>query len=159
MVRALVCMPGSTGSAGLAAYTVTVAVEPVDVGSDHLNGPLNVGGAIAAAACTVDVASDRHTGTAVVWVALSGFLYSHRDDPGDRRPDDYLPYQLFACLNSVDERHLIGEYLHPFGARSFHSGGAFRKRGVIHSHRFERNSPLVSDDTLLDHWRGLRRGA
>jgi hypothetical protein len=158
-MKALVCMPGSTGSAGLAAYTVTVAVEPVDVGSYHLNGPLNVGGAIAAAACAVDIASDRHTGTAVVRVALSGFLYSHRDDPGDRRPDDYLPYQLFTCLTSVDERHLIGEDLHPSGTRVSHSDSAFRKRGIIHSHCLERNSPLVSDDTLLDQWRGLRRGA
>jgi len=76
MEGALICVPGRTGSAVLAADTVTVAVESVDVGSDHLNGSLNVGGAIAAAACAVDVASDRHAGTAVVRVALLGFLYS-----------------------------------------------------------------------------------
>src|SRR5205809_268291 len=62
----------SPGSVILAADTVAVAVESVDVRSDHLNGSLDVRGAIAAAAGAVDVASDRHTGTAVVRVALLG---------------------------------------------------------------------------------------
>ena len=91
----------SPGSVILAADTIAVAVESVDVRSDHLNGSLDVRGAIAAAAGAVDVARDRHTGTAVVRVALLGFLCSDRDDPGDRRPGDYLPYQLFMRLNPV----------------------------------------------------------
>ena len=117
-------MPGHTGSAVLAADTVAVAVESVDVGSDHLNGSLNIGRTIAAAACAVDVASDRYTGTAVVRIALLGFLCSHRDDPSDRRSDDYLPYQFFVRLNPVAERHLIGEDLYPSSTRASHSGGA-----------------------------------
>ena len=100
---------GHTGSAVLAADTVAVAVESVDVGSDHLDGPLNVGGAVAVAACTVDVAGDRDTGAAVVRVALLGFLCSYRDDPGDWRSDNYLPDQFFVYLSSVAERHLIGQ--------------------------------------------------
>ena len=97
---------GHTGSAVLAADTVAVAVESVDVGSDHLDGPLNVGGAVAAAACTVDVASDRDTGAAVVRVALLGFPCSYRDDPGDGCSDNYLPDQFFVYLNSV----IVGEF-------------------------------------------------
>src|SRR6266576_1800491 len=65
----------------LAADTVAVAVEPVDIGSGYLNGSLHVGGAIAAAACAVDVAGDRNAGTAVVRVALLRFLCSQRYDP------------------------------------------------------------------------------
>src|SRR5207248_11020435 len=57
---------GHTGSAVLATDTVAVAVEPVDVGSDHLDGSLTVSGTVATAACTLDVASGRDTGAAVV---------------------------------------------------------------------------------------------
>jgi hypothetical protein len=150
---------GHTGSAVLAADTVAVAVESVDVGSDHLDGPLNVGGAVAAAACTVDVASDRDTGAAVVRVALLGLLCSYRDDPGDWRSDNYLPDQFFVYLNPVAERHLIGKGLHPSDAMASYPGVALRKRRIIHSHRLERDCPPAGNDTLLDYWRGLRRGA
>ena len=147
----------SPGSVILAADTIAVAVESVDVRSDHLNGSLDVRGAIAAAAGAVDVASDRHTGTAVVRVALLGFLCSDRDDLGDRRPGDYLLYQLFMRLNPVAECHLIGEDLYPPSAGVSHPGSALRKRGIIHSHRLERDSPPAGNDSLLDYWRGLRR--
>jgi len=139
------------GSAILAADTVVVAIKSVDVRSDHLNGSLDVGGTIAAAACAVDVAGDRHTGTAVVRVALLGFLCSDRDDPGDRRPDDHLPYQLLVRLNPVAERHLVGEDLYPSDARISHPGAALRKRGIIHSHRLERDSPPAGNGSLLDY--------
>jgi hypothetical protein len=60
------------GSAILAANTVVVAVESVDVGSDHLNGSLDVGRAIAAAACAVDVAGDQGSGVFRDYPVLSG---------------------------------------------------------------------------------------
>src|SRR5205814_95136 len=122
-------------------------------------GSLNIGGTVATATCTVDVASDRDTGATVVRVALLGFLCSDRDDPGDRRSDDYLPDQFLVYLNPVAERHLIGKDLYPSDAMASYPGAALRKRGVIHSHRLERDSPPIGNDMLLDYWRGLRGDA
>lgn len=99
--------------------------------SHHLDGPLNVGGAVAAAAAAVDVASDQDTGAAVVRIALLGLLCSYRDDPGDWRSDNYLPDQFFVYLNSVTERHLISKNLHPSDATASYRGAALRKRRVI----------------------------
>jgi len=85
-----------------------------------------------------------------------GFLCSDRDDPSDRRPDNYRPDQFFVYLNPVAERYLIGEDLHPSYAMASHPVAALRKRGVIHSRRLERDSPPTGNDTFLDYWRGLR---
>src|SRR5215813_6824984 len=147
--------PGNCSA--VATDTVAVAVEPVDVCSDHADGALHVSRAIAAAACTVDVASDRHTGAAVVRVTLWGFLCSDHDDPGDRRLDDRLTDHLPACLHTVGEGRLVGEDLYPFDAASSYPGGALGKRRIVGSPGRKRNRLPLGDGAFLDYRACARR--
>ena len=66
--------PGCVGArrSGLAAGPVAVAVEVVDIVSDHRHGTLDVRRTVAAAASAVDIAGDRHTGARVVRIARLG---------------------------------------------------------------------------------------
>src|SRR5690348_6555621 len=117
------------GSA-VAADTVTVGVEPVDVCSNHADGTLHISRAIAAAAGTVDVAGDGHTSAAVVRVASLGFHCSDHDDPGDGHLYSRPPDQLLACLHTVGEGHPVGEDPYPSDAATSHPARALGKRRV-----------------------------
>src|SRR5215211_1019114 len=66
----------------LAADAVVVAVQTVDVRTDHLHRPVDVGRSVSATARAVDVAGDRHARPAVVGIAARLLLRPYRGDLG-----------------------------------------------------------------------------
>lgn len=57
------------GELVIAAITVAVAIQVIDVDADHTDHAVDVGGAVPTAAAAVDVAGDRDTTVRVVRVA------------------------------------------------------------------------------------------
>src|SRR5690606_3417197 len=115
----------------LAAHTVAVTVEAVDVGPGDGDGSIHVRRPGAAATCTVDVAVDGYA-AAVVRVARPGRLriglrfrlgLSVGADDGDlavplRR--DFLVEQRPRCLDAIGELDLVGERPHAFDPGDAH---------------------------------------